>query len=147
MAQAADKKEDDDIAVIVKKRASNVKATSAAELDQVEKAWTKNESYDVHFEMSDLESRFVSLAMSGAEVDLTPAHPEQVKALVYKAKALDARKLQEREEIKTKEAERMAQQQYAVAEAQKVAEKTATKSAAAKKAEKFMRKKSNGALS
>jgi hypothetical protein len=140
----ADKKEDEDIMEIVKNRAARIKATSFAELEHVEKAWTKDANYDLNYSMTDLESRFVSLAMAGCELDLTPALPEQIRALVHKAKALDQRKLREKEEIQSKAAAEVEEQRRFVEQSAKLADKTATKSAAAKKAEKFMRKKSSG---
>jgi hypothetical protein len=63
---------------------------------------------------------------------------------VHKAKALDQRKLREKEEIQSKAAAEVEEQRRFVEQSAKLADKTATKSAAAKKAEKFMRKKSSG---
>eukprot|EP00035_Acanthoeca_spectabilis_P010299 m.182615 g.182615 ORF g.182615 m.182615 type:complete len:467 (+) comp14979_c0_seq1:86-1486(+) len=143
-SQEADRKEDDDIREIVRKRAARIQATSFDEVEQMEKAWTRDESYDVDYQMSDLESRFVSLAMTGCELDLTPALPEQIRALILKAKALDQRKQQEKEEQEALESARRRERVAAEMEAAKSAAQKSSKSAAERKAEKFMRKKSNG---
>ena len=56
VALEAEKKEDDDIREIVKKRSERVNATSFAELETVAKAWEPQaESYDLSYEMTDLE--------------------------------------------------------------------------------------------
>lgn len=128
----------------MRKRAARIQATSFDEVEQMEKAWTRDESYDVDYQMSDLESRFVSLAMTGCELDLTPALPEQIRALILKAKALDQRKQQAKEEQEALESARERERVAAEMEAAKSAAQKSSKSAAERKAEKFMRKKSNG---
>jgi len=56
VALEAEKKEDNDIRDIVKKRAERVNATTFAELESVGKAWEPQaESYDLSYEMTDLE--------------------------------------------------------------------------------------------
>ena len=138
-ALEAEKKEDDDIKQIIKKRAASIKATSFEELEQHEKKWTKDETYDVDFEMSDLESRFVSLAMTGSELDLTPALPAQIRSLVDKAKAHDAQKQRAAAERHAKEVAMRQQAEQEKADAARAADRADKKAVAVKKATKFLK--------
>lgn len=100
------KQEDTDIASVIKKRAEKISTASLAEMEAAQAQWDKRkeDDYNVSMSLTDLESRFTSLAMSGMEIDLTPAHPQQIRNIVQQAKELDARKRQEQENMKLSKA-------------------------------------------
>ena len=80
--------------------------------------------------------------MTGAEIDITPAIPEQIRALILNARALDAKKSRVAEERRARAADADRKRREAEAVAQKSAQQSATKTAAQKKALKFIRKNS-----
>lgn len=139
-AESKYEEEDNEIQQIIKKRALRVKATSFEDIERANKSWDKAEVYNIEYDLSDLESRFVSLAMVGAEIDLTPAMPEQVRKIVMDGKALDERKRKEKQERLILNSQKVHAATVAAKEKEKQEQKQEVKSAAAKKASKFMKK-------
>lgn len=138
-------KEDTEMAALTKSDGGESTAVAPASAEEIADAtndWdlAKDPQYDVAKALTTLESRITSLTQVGAEIDLTPASSDQIRALVQAGKALDRRKLEERkakkEALLAKKADIM-QKRAARANDDKTVE---TKNAAKQKATKFMQR-------
>eukprot|EP00039_Didymoeca_costata_P014341 m.230406 g.230406 ORF g.230406 m.230406 type:complete len:467 (-) comp15999_c0_seq8:4321-5721(-) len=133
--------EDKEIAALKKGKVDSAVATDM-EIKKAETDWNKKDdpNYDTVKEMTTIESRCNALIQSGSEIDMSPAHPDQIRQLVLAAKRLRMQHIEERNKLHQANSIRQVQADKAIMEKKKEEQKQEERKRAQQKANKFLAK-------